>query len=123
MGLMEGGDDQSEVSAMTTCKAGSLLIGLSDRDVALETLVFCPADRTVAEPCGKGRFVEGSQVVQAGGYGRWGWEKGRFLRRVSSEIEGADVQTIVTSEDVITHPRSEFIRNVLARTTKFDRQI
>ncbi len=93
---------------------GKRPISLGNRNVALEPLKFGPADGTLAKLLGECCFIQSGKVVQARGQSGWRGKKGLFGRPFSSEVEGADVQAVVTPEDVIPHPRGQFLRNVLA---------
>jgi hypothetical protein len=61
--------------------------------------------------------------VEAGSEGQGGRGKGWFTRRVCPQVEGTDVQAIVTAENAITHLRGKLGWDGLSATTKFDCQV
>ena len=84
---------------------------------------FGPSNRTLAEESSESLFVEGGQVVQAGTQRRGVGLKRRFRRWFRPEIERTDVQTVVASEDVVSHTGRQIHWHIAARASELYRQI
>jgi hypothetical protein len=99
------------------------VILLCNPDIAKQAAPFGSLDGTFPERGGKIFLADLSQSVEAGREGQDGGSEGWFTRRVCPQVEGADVQAIVTAKNAIAHPRGKLGWDDLSVTAKFNCQV
>jgi len=100
-----------------------LLVLFGDGDVSTQSGEPCPSYRTLSEPFGEGFFIKTSEFLQPRSECRRQRLECRISGRFRAQIEGADIQAIVASEDAVSHACGEVVGYFFASGSTLDRQI
>ena len=99
------------------------MVLLCNPHVAKETAPFGSLEGTLLERGRKTLLADLSQSLEARSEGQGGGGKRWFTRRVCTQVEGADVQTIVAAEDAIAHLRGKIVGDSFPSAAQFDGQV